>query len=80
MRDNGVNKTLSAMDFFNSYEGDETNIDEITTIVYVNDVISDDYVEKCVNDQESTDRASYAFWVRSMPNSATILSIFTPTE
>ena len=66
VRDNGVNKTLSAMDFFNSYEGDETNIDEITTIVYVNDVISDDYVEKCVNDQESTDRASYAFWVRSM--------------
>lgn len=66
VRDNGVNQTISAMDFLNSYEGDETNIDEITTIVYVNDVISDDYVEKCVNDQESTDRASYAFWVRSM--------------
>ena len=66
VRDNGVNQTISAMDFLNSYEGDETSIDEITTIVYVNDVISDDYVEKCVNDQESTDRASYAFWVRSM--------------
>ena len=51
VRDNGVNQTISAMDFLNSYEGDETNIDEITTIVYVNDVISDDYVEKCVNDQ-----------------------------
>ena len=66
VRDNGVNKTLSAMDFFNSYEGDETNIDEITTIVYVNDAITNDFIDKSINDEEPVDKSSYGYWVRSM--------------
>ena len=66
VRDNGVNKTLSAMDFFNSYEGDGTNIDEITTIVYVNDAITNDFIDKSINDEEPVDKSSYGYWVRSM--------------
>ena len=66
VRDNGVNKTLSAMDSFNSYEGDETNIDEITTIVYVNDAITNDFIDKSINDEEPVDKSSYGYWVRSM--------------
>ena len=66
VRDNGVNKTLSAMDFFNSYEGDGTNIDEITTIVYVNDAITNDFIDKSINDEETVDKSSYGYWVRSM--------------
>ena len=66
VRDNGVNQTISAMDFLNSYEGDETNIDEITTIVYVNDVITNDFIDKSINDEEPVDKSSYGYWVRSM--------------
>ena len=66
VRDNGVNKTLSAMDFFNSYEGDGTNIDEITTLVYVNDAITNDFIDKSINDEEPVDKSSYGYWVRSM--------------
>ena len=66
VRDNGVNKTLSAMDFFNSYEGDETNFDTISTIVYVNDTINEEYIENCLNQNEPVDKSSYGYWVRSM--------------
>ena len=66
VRYNGVNNTLSAMDFFNSYEGDGTNIDEITTIVYVNDAITNDFIDKSINDEEPVDKSSYGYWVRSM--------------
>ena len=66
VRDNGVNKTLSAMDFFNSYEGDETNFDMISTIVYVNDTINEEYIENCLNQNEPVDKSSYGYWVRSM--------------
>ena len=66
VRDNGVNKTLSAMDFFNSYEGDETNFDTISTIVYVNDTINEEYIENCLKQKEPDDKSSYDFWVRSM--------------
>ena len=66
VRYNGVNNTLSAMDFFNSYEGDDTNIDEITTIVYVNDAITNDFIDKSINDEEPVDKSSYGYWVRSM--------------
>ena len=66
VRDNGVNQTISAMDFLNSYEGDETNIDEITTIVYVNDAITNDFIDKSINDEEPVDKSSYGYWVRSM--------------
>ena len=66
VRYNGVNNTLSAMDFFNSYEGDDTNIDEITTIAYVNDAITNDFIDKSINDEEPVDKSSYGYWVRSM--------------
>ena len=62
--DNGVK--LSSMDFFNSYEGDSANCDEINLIVYVNDVINTDFVNNCVNNKESVDKSSYGYWVRSM--------------
>ena len=66
VRYNGVNNTLSAMDFFNSYEGDETNFDTISTIVYVNDAINEEYIENCLKQKEPDDKSSYAFWVQSM--------------
>ena len=69
VRYNGVNNTLSAMDFFNSYEGDDTNIDEITTIVYVNDAITNDFIDKSINDEEPVDKSSYGYWVRSSEKS-----------
>ncbi len=62
--DNGVK--LSSMDFFNSYEGDSANCDEIETIVYVNDVINTNYVKDCVKQKEPNDRSSYGYWIRSM--------------
>ncbi len=60
------NAKISAMEFFDSYVGDAADFDDINTITFVNDFINEDYVEKCVNDQEPTDRASYGYWVRSM--------------
>ena len=66
VRDNGENQTLSAMEFFNSYEGDETNFDAISTIVYVNDTINEEYIENCLNQNEPVDKSSYGYWVRSM--------------
>ena len=66
VRDNGENQTLSAMDFFHSYEGDETNFDTISTIVYVNDAINEEYIENCLKQKEPDDKSSYDFWVRSM--------------
>ena len=66
VRDNGENQTLSAMEFFNSYEGDETNFDAISTIVYVNDAITEEYIENCLKQKEPDDKSSYDFWVRSM--------------
>ena len=62
--DNGVK--LSSMDFFNSYEGDSANCDEINLIFYVNDVINTDFVNNCVNNKESVDKSSYGYWIRSM--------------
>ena len=60
------NAKISAMDFFNSYEGDSANCDEIETIVYVNDVINTNYVKDCVKQKEPNDRSSYGYWIRSM--------------
>ena len=62
--DNGVK--LSSMDFFNSYEGDSANCDEIDTIFYVNDAITNDFIDKSINDEEPVDKSSYGYWVRSM--------------
>ena len=62
--DNGVK--LSPMDFFNSYEGNSVNCDEIETIVYVNDVINTYFVKDCVKQKEPNDRSSYGYWIRSM--------------
>ena len=42
------------------------NIDEITTIVYVNDAITNDFIDKSINDEEPVDKSSYGYWVRSM--------------
>ena len=60
------NSKISSMEFFNSYVGDAADFDDINTIVYVNDAINDDFIDKCINDNEPTDRASYGYWVRSM--------------
>ena len=43
-----------------------TDFDDINTIVYVNDAINDDFIDKCINDNEPTDRVSYDYWVRAM--------------
>ena len=57
---------ISSMDFFNSYEGNSANCDEINLIFYVNDVINTDFVNNCVNNKESVDKSSYGYWIRSM--------------
>ena len=57
---------ISSMDFFNSYEGNSANCDEINLIFYVNDVINTDFVNNCVNNKKSVDKSSYGYWVRSM--------------
>lgn len=64
--DNGEDAKLSAMDFFNSYVGDEADFDDINTIIYVNDIINKDYIYNCINQKESSDKSKYAFWVQSM--------------
>ncbi len=66
MCDHDVNTKLSAMDFFNEYVGDAVNFDEISTIVYVNDAITEEYIENCLKQKEPDDKSSYGFWVRSM--------------
>ena len=66
MCDNADNARLSAMDFFNNYSGDGANFDDINTIMYINDVINDDYIKYCANIKEPTDKSSYGYWVRSM--------------
>ena len=60
------NSKISAMDFFNSYVGDAADFDDINTIIYVNDVINDEYIDECVKNKEPTDKSSYGYWVRSM--------------
>ena len=60
------NSKISAMEFFNSYVGDAADFDDINTIIYVNDVINDDYINECVKSKEPTDKSSYGYWVRSM--------------
>ena len=57
---------ISSMDYFNSYEGNSANCDEINLIFYVNDVINTDFVNNCVNNKESVDKSSYGYWIRSM--------------
>ena len=64
--DNGEDAKLSAMDFFNSYVGDEADFDDINTIIYVNDIINKDYIYNRINQKESSDKSKYAFWVQSM--------------
>ena len=66
MCDNADNARLSATDFFNNYSGDGANFDDINTIMYINDVINDDYIKYCANIKEPTDKSSYGYWVRSM--------------
>ena len=66
MCDNADNARLSAMDFFNNYSGDGANFDDINTIMYINDVINDDYIKYCANIKEPTDKSSYGYWVRAM--------------
>lgn len=66
MCDNADNARLSAMDFFNSYSGDGSDFDDINTIMYINDVINDDYIKYCANIKEPTDKSSYGYWVRAM--------------
>lgn len=65
MKDNNAAKS-SAMDIINSFIGDAADFDEINTIVYINDVINDDYINECVKNEEPTDKSSYGYWVRSM--------------
>lgn len=60
------NSKISAMEFFNSYVGDAADFDDINTIIYVNDVINDEYIDECVKNKEPTDKSSYGYWVRSM--------------
>ena len=60
------NSKISSMEFFDSYVGDAADFDDINTIVYVNDAINDDFIDKCINDNEPTDRVSYDYWVRAM--------------
>ena len=57
---------ITAMEFFNSYVGDAADFDDINTIIYVNDVINDEYIDECVKNKEPTDKSSYGYWVRSM--------------
>ena len=66
MCDNADNARLSATDFFNNYSGDGANFDDINTIMYINDVINDDYIKYCANIKEPTDKSSYDYWVRAM--------------
>ena len=66
MCDNADNARLSATDFFNNYSGDGANFDDINTIMYINDVINDDYIKYCANIKEPTDKSSYGYWARSM--------------
>ena len=54
------------MDFFNNYSGDGANFDDINTIMYINDVINDDYINECLKNKEPTDKSSYGYWVLSM--------------
>ena len=65
MLNNGDDMKSSAMDIVNSYEGDGADFDDINTIVYVHDVINDEYINECVQNKEPVDK-SYGFWVRSM--------------
>ena len=60
------NPKISAMEFFNSYVGDAADFDDINTIIYVNDVINDVYINECVKSEEPADKSSYGYWVRSM--------------
>ena len=64
--DNEGNTKLSSMDIFNIFDGCTVDCDEISTIVYVNDAITEEYIENCLEQKEPVDKSSYGYWVRAM--------------